>query len=146
MSYHRAAVNRNALLAGMAAGALAACHGGQASSPRAAAEKFLDKYYVELAPSQALPLTSGTAQAQVREVMKLQVEAGPAGAAASAVRPRVYWERLGAPQGGGATELLRYRLRIDSGGVRMQREVAVRVERAGSEWKVTGFTEGEAGP
>ncbi len=143
MSYHRVAVSRNALLA---AAALSACWGAPGSSPRAAAERFLDKYYVELAPSEALPLTRGAAEAQVREVMRLQAEAGRGGAASSAVRPRVYWERLGESDGGAGTRLLRYRLRIDSGGVPMAREVQVRVDRADAEWKVVSFAEGEAKP
>jgi hypothetical protein len=146
LSYHRAAASRNALLIAIAASALAACRGGPGSSPQAAAERFLDKYYVELAPSEALPLTRGTAEAQIREVIRLKSEAGPGGEGAGAVRPRVYWERLGASQGEGGVELLRYRLRIDTGGVAMVREVAVRVERVEASWKVTGFTEGEATP
>src|SRR5205814_1464370 len=102
------------------------CRGAPGASAEAAAELFLDKFYLELAPEQALAVTAGPAEAAVRETIRLRDENGRGGAELSQVRPRIYWERLGQERKDD-TAVLRYRLRIDSGGASMLREVAVAV-------------------
>ncbi len=117
------------------------CRAAPGATERGTAERFLDKLYVELSPAEALPVTSGAAEAAVREMVRLR-----AGAAPGEVRPRVTWERAGDPEGRGDATVLRYRLRIDAGGVPMRKEVALQLRRVGEAWTVAAFSERDLPP
>ena len=72
------------------------------ASPVAAAEAFLDAYYVEQDHERALAVAADSAEARVRREQKLRAEAG----GDYGVRPRVFYARKRQQaQEGGAEEL-----------------------------------------
>jgi hypothetical protein len=131
-------MGRNAILAALLALSAAACQRRPGRDAQSAADWFVDKLYVEVLPDEAVTITTGTAEAAVKELIRLRREAGGGG---SFERPRVYWERAGEPSGNGERTLYRYRLRVESGGVAIQKEVAVEVASAQGAFKVSNYSE-----
>lgn len=109
------------------------------ASPTAAAEAFLDAYYVERDHARALAVSSDGAEARVKQEQKLLAEAG----GAYGVQPRVsYALKRRSPQGEGQDELT-YEVSIDSSGVEFKKTVVLRVRKHGEDWKVSAFLEQE---
>jgi hypothetical protein len=130
-------MGRNAAIAALALAA-SACRGGPGSDPQSAADWFVDKLYVEVLPEEALTVTTGTAEAAVKELLRLRREAG---GSPNFERPRVFWERGGAPAAHGDRTLYHYRLRVETGRVPIQKEVAVEVAPVAGGFKVTNYSE-----
>jgi len=106
------------------------------ASPAAAAEAFLDAYYVERNHDHALAVSAGSAEARVRKEKELRAEAG----GDYGVQPKVYYARKGERPTEEGQEFT-YELTIDSSGVRFRKSVLLRVRRYGEEWKVSAFGE-----
>lgn len=100
------------------------------------AEAFLDGYYVEQDHAKALELCEGGAALRLRGEQKLVAEAG----GAYGVQPRVFYKLSGKKPRGAGQELI-YTLGIESGGVKMNKEVHVVAEPRGDAYKVTFFDE-----
>lgn len=130
----------------LAAVSIGACHRGAPRTPEAAAEQFIDEFFVRLAPEQALPLTDGTARARVEEIVKLRDEDGRTGAQASQVHPAIFWKRGSVERKPDGSTQLQYTLDIDSGGTRLGSVVTLVVKQVDGQFKVTNFVERDAGP
>ena len=130
----RGAIGVLALLTG-------ACHSAPAS-PQAAAERFIDAYYIERDHPKALVVATARAAERVSEEAKLVSDGRAAGAGSSAVQPHVYYNLEKQTPRGDQTEL-EVLLTIDSGGVQLKKRVRLLVVQQGSEFKVGSFSEAD---
>ena len=116
-------------------GLLAACS-RSTDSPRATAQAFVDRFFVEANHQAALPLTDGLARAKVQDELRLLD-----GTAASTgdERPRVYYRELSEhSQDDGMT--LYFRLTVVIAGEQpMEPEVMIRVHSSDGQWRVSNF-------
>ena len=112
------------------------------ASPTAAAEAFLDAYYVEHDHDRALAVSADSAEARVRREKQLRAEAG----GEYGVLPRVFYKHQRRREVDGVEELT-YEVSIDSSGVRFKKTVVLRLKKYGEDWKVSAFAErDEAAP
>jgi len=111
------------------------------ASPTAAAEAFLDAYYVERDHERALAVSADAAEARVKQEQALRAEAG----GAYGIQPRVFYARKKEQIGPEAGELT-YEVSIDSSGVKFKKTVALRVRKYGEDWKVSAFAEHDQAP
>lgn len=111
------------------------------ASPTAAAEAFLDAYYVERDHERALAVSADSAEARVKQEQALRAEAG----GAYGVQPRVFYARRKEQLGPDAAELT-YEVSIDSSGVKFNKTVALRLRKYGEDWKVSAFAEHDQAP
>jgi hypothetical protein len=110
-----------------------------ASTPRGAAELFLDAHYVEIDLPAARELTAGVARHKVEEEMRL-VEGQPIDEGTR--KPVVHYRLLEEhPEGGDAVRYLyRGRITVEDAG-RFERSWMVTVRRDGGGWRVTNYQE-----
>lgn len=107
------------------------------ASPAAAAEAFLDAYYLERDHARALALCADGAEARVKQEQQLRAEAG----GAYGVQPRVSFQRTRETARDDGSQELTYALAIDSSGVELRKTVVLRVRKYGEDWKVSAFLE-----
>jgi len=106
------------------------------ASPTAAAEAFLDAYYVERDHERALAVSADAAAVRVRSEQTLRAEAG----GDYGVQPRVFYAKRKEQLGPDSGELT-YEVSIDSSGVKFKKTVALRLRKYGEDWKVSAFAE-----
>jgi hypothetical protein len=111
------------------------------ASPVAAAEAFLDAYYVERDHARALAVSADAAAARLKQEQSLRAEAG----GDYGVQPRVFY-KLEREQKGEDTDQLTYEVSIDSSGVRFKKTVVLRTRKYGEDWKVSAFAERDEAP
>jgi hypothetical protein len=111
-------------------------------TPESAAESFIDAYYLERDPTQALAFVGEGAAERVRAEQKLLSDSGVVG---GGPQPRVFYKRMSATTRGSDDEL-RYELSIDSGGVKLKKQVVLvlRQQPADKLFKVVLFSEVDA--
>ncbi|MGQ0507621.1 MAG: hypothetical protein ACT4TC_20150 [Myxococcaceae bacterium] len=115
---------------------------GKPSSPEAAAEAFVDRYYVEKNHAKALELSEDVAAKRVVEEQKLRQEAGgPDGAP----QPRVFYKQLRKTDRAEDTELV-YSMTIDASGMKLRKDVRLVVKPVDKTFKVVSFTESDVAP
>lgn len=107
------------------------------ASPVAAAEAFLDAYYLERDHARALKLCADAAEVRVRREQELRAEAG----GDYGVQPSVHYKQKSAKEAEAGGQELSYEVSIDSAGVRFRKTVLLRVRRYGEDWKVSNFVE-----
>jgi hypothetical protein len=120
---------------------LAAC--GGMKSPASVADQFVDRYYVESDQTGAIPLSTGVATLQLRDELRLTVEARRAGGPQMALRQvRVYYSRKSL-SGEGQTRTAEYELDIrPQGGGDIQRGARLELEQQkDGTWRVARFSE-----
>ena len=111
------------------------------ASAGAAAEAFLDAYYVERDHARALAVSADSAAARVKQEQALRAEAG----GDYGVQPRVHYALKREHKVADADELA-YEVSIDSSGVKFSKTVVLRVKKFGEDWKVSAFIERDAAP
>src|SRR5262249_46228687 len=117
---------------------LAACR-PDASSPRAAAERFLDAHYVNIDLAAAVPLTAGLARSKVEREQALVrgVEIDE-----STRKPRVWYRLLEEhPVDDGGVQFLYLGTMSPDGAERFERRWLVTVRRDTPGWIVSNFEE-----
>lgn len=119
-----------------------ACRSGR--SPQDVAERFLDKYYLEVDQPAALRLAVGPAAGRIQaEIADLAAARGQ-GLEASPNRPRMYYRKLKEqPATAGGERELEYDLSIDSQGVKLHKRVDLRLKEDGGAWKIYNFAEAD---
>jgi len=107
-------------------------------TPESVSEAFIDRYYIERKPSDALPYTVELAHQRVAQEKELlaQTNTGNYGG----VQPRVFYKRLKTEPKGDVTQVL-YALTIDAGGVELKKELRIDVVARGQELKISFFNE-----
>ena len=111
------------------------------ASAVAAAEAFLDAYYVERDHGRALAVSADAAAMRVKQEQALRAEAG----GDYGVQPRVFY-KLEREQKRDDQDELTYEVSIDSSGERFKKTVVLRVKKYGEDWKVSAFAEREKAP
>jgi len=111
------------------------------ASPTAAAEAFLDAYYVERDHERALAVSADSAEVRVKQEQALRAEAG----GDYGVQPHVGYSKRKEQLGPDSAELT-YEVSIDSSGVKFKKTVALRVRKYGEDWKVSAFAEHDQAP
>jgi len=111
-------------------------------SPRATADFFVDKYYIEIDPTAALEVAEGDVADRLKKERALVAIAQSQGVGQTQVLPRVFYSARAEPTGDGVTRMV-YDLSIDSGGQRFHKEVTLMVARRADAFRITGWTEHE---
>ncbi len=113
-------------------------------SPRDVAQRFLDKYYLEIDQPAALLLSVGPAAGRIKdEIADLQAARGE-GLAASPSHPRMYYKRLAdRPAPAPGARELEYELSIDSQGVMLHKRVNLLLREDAGRWRVANFAEAD---
>ena len=108
----------------------------QGRAPRSAAEAFIDRYYVERDHAKALEVAAEGAAERVRSEQRLLAGGG------GGRGPRVYYNLEKEQPRDEAVELT-YLLRIDAGGMKLKKQVVLRVRKLGEEFKVVALVEAD---
>jgi hypothetical protein len=135
-------VRQRALLVALVALLASACKGER--SPQDVAERFLDKYYLEIDQPAALLLTVGPASGRIQaEIADLEA-ARRQGLETMPSRPRMYYSKLAERPAAAADEReLEYDLSIDSQGVKLHKRVDLRLKEDGGHWRIYNFAEAD---
>lgn len=134
-------MDRRAFL-GLAGLVAASCAKDRSAS--SAAGFFLDKYYIEHDHQAALTVASGAAADRVKGELKMLEETRrQSGDIQSQVQPRVFYEKKSEKDEGSAATL-EYEVKIDSGGMHLEKQVELKLERQGEAWKVTSVAESDS--
>ena len=134
-------MTRPALVALLAIGALAACHGA-ADSPRAAAERFLDEHYVNIDLEAAKQYSVGVARFKVEEEQRL---VGDQQIDASTRRPHVSYKLAEQREETGEGVALVYdaTVRFDDGETTALHWLVTTRRDPDGTWKVSNYQEYE---
>ncbi|MCY4488084.1 MAG: hypothetical protein OXF11_13360 [Deltaproteobacteria bacterium] len=131
-------MNRRGVLCVALLLALAGCQGEGDTTPRAAAEAFLDRHYVEIDLARARDLTAGLARSKIDE--ELRLTSGQAIDVATR-KPRVYYKLLQQRESRGRTAFV-YELTIrPDGGGEFNRRLMIRVRKEEAGWRVSNYME-----
>lgn len=109
---------------------------------RKVADWFVDKQYVEMKLALSVQVTHGVAADKIRKELALTGSVRRKGYTAQLAQQRVYWEHRGAegPDEEG-TERHAYRLTIDAGALRIQKDVRLALARREGSWRVVSIQE-----
>jgi hypothetical protein len=110
-------------------------------SPEGAADRFVDKYYVESDQQAALPLAEGRAKRRLEEELKL-VAGSRRGVAPGSLAARVYYERRRIDDHG-LIRSAEYVLHIKpQGGPQIDREAHLELKaQPDGSWRISNFNE-----
>lgn len=131
-------MNRGGFLCAVLLLALAGCQGEGDTTPRGAAEAFMDSHYVEIDLAKAREFTAGLARSKIDE--ELRLTSGQAIDVATR-KPRVYYKLLQRRESRGRTAFV-YELTIrpDDGG-EFTRKLMIRVRKEEAGWRVSNYME-----
>ena len=114
-------------------------------SPQAAANYFVDKYYIEIDHGAAMGVSEGTVAERLKAEQGLVATAQSQGVGPTQVLPRVFYTvKSSAPTGSEETRVV-YELSIDSGGQKMKKEVTLLVVHHAGGYYVHGWAERDEG-
>jgi hypothetical protein len=106
---------------------------------RAAAERFVDRYYVEIDLPRALDESTGLARAKVEKEISLLVGVAPP---EEAMRPRIHYRFVEQQDPGRDRRGFVYELTISfDGGEQLQRRALVTVREDEGTWRAVNFQE-----
>ena len=108
-------------------------------SARAASDEFVDRYYIERDHEKALEVSADGARERVAAEKRLLAENGQGGGAPEG-QPHVYYALKQQAPKGDDTEF-EYELTIESGGVKLSKDVRLRVRKLADSYKVIFFAE-----
>jgi hypothetical protein len=111
-------------------------------TPESVSEAFIDRYYIERKPADALSYTVDLANQRVQAERTLLEQMA---SDSSGVQPRVYYKLLKSEQKGEMTQLS-YALTIDSGGMDFEKQVRIDIVPRGKDFKVSFFNERDVAP
>lgn len=125
-------------LAAVAFVVLAGSAGCGASGPEAAAQRFLDAYYVQADLGEAVKLVDGLALEKVREQQALT-----RGIRADALsrKRQVFYELRRRRDRGEERVVFMYDLRVQGDGGSLRKRALITVARIGERWRVTNFSD-----
>ncbi len=131
------------MLAVLAAGApLPGCWSDK--SPRDVAQRFLDKYYLEVDQHAALALCDEAAAGRIKDEIADLDAARRQGLESSPSHPRMYYKPLEERPAAGPDEReLEYELTIDSQGVMLHKRVNLVLKNEGGHWRIANFAEAD---
>lgn len=129
------------IFAALLAGSLSC---GGARTPSGAADRFVDKYYVESDQQAALGLSEGMARLRLEDELRL-VGASRRGIAPGSHTAKVYYDRKRL-DGQGGTRTAEYALHIKpQGGTPIEKEAHLELrQQADGTWRVSRFNETSA--
>jgi hypothetical protein len=107
-------------------------------SAQSVSEAFIDEYYIERNPKEALALTTALAAKRVEGEKQLLDQAGAQDY--GGVQPRVFYNQLKSEPVDDRVQMT-YALTIDSAGVKLQKEVRMDIVKVGEEYRVAFFNE-----
>ncbi len=113
-------------------------------SPRDVAQRFLDKYYLEIDQRAALLLCVGPASGRIKDELADLEAARRQGLETSPSHPRMYYRQLADRPAASADEReLEYELSIDSQGVQLRKRVNLKLKQEGGSWRIYNFAEAD---
>jgi hypothetical protein len=113
-------------------------------SPRDVAQRFLDKYYLEIDQHAALLLCSGPAAGRIKAEIADLESARREGLETSPSHPRMYYKQLAdQPVSAPGERELEYELSIDSQGVQLRKRVNLRLREEEGRWRIFNFAEAD---
>ncbi len=113
------------------------CNG--AKSAEAVGSTFVDRYYIEKDHAKALEVSADLAARRVQEEQRLLAESGMSDRGA---QPRVFYKLTRQTARGTDVELV-YAMTIESGGMKIAKDVRLLLKPAGDSFKVVTFSESD---